>query len=147
MNKTLENKMNLYLANQLVNFVKLHDMHWNLKGRSFFTVHEKLEELYNQSAEIIDDVAERILALGGTPIATIKEAAEVATIKEMPAKGPKSDTDVIVELVSDTKWWIEASKELVALAEAESDGATADMFNDYVKEYQKLAWMLDAYLA
>lgn len=58
MSKKLYEKMNLYLANQEVAYIKLHNLHWYVKGRSFFTLHAKLEELYDQTAEIIDAVAE-----------------------------------------------------------------------------------------
>lgn len=93
MSKKLYEKMNLYLANQEVAYIKLHNLHWYVKGRSFFTLHAKLEELYDRTAEIIDAVAERLLA------------------------------------------------------DAAGDGVTADQFNDYLGEYQKLLWMLRSYIA
>ena len=133
MTKELEKKLNLYLANQLVDYVKKHNLHWNLKGSHFFTLHAKLEELYDEAGDILDEVAERILALGGNPVSSMKEAMAIATIKELE-NGPKS-----------TDYWIKDSKEIVELAEKEGDGVTADMFNGYTKEYQKLAWMLKSY--
>jgi len=80
MSKKLYEKMNLYLANQEVAYIKLHNLHWYVKGRSFFTLHAKLEELYDQTAEIIDAVAERLLAVGQAPVANMKEALALATI-------------------------------------------------------------------
>ena len=74
MTKELEKKLNLYLANQLVDYVKKHNLHWNLKGSHFFTLHAKLEELYDEAGDILDEVAERILALGGNPVSSMKEA-------------------------------------------------------------------------
>lgn len=144
MNKQLEDKLNIFLANQLVNYVKLHDMHWYVRGNAFFTLHTKLEELYDQSATILDDVAERILALKGKPVASLKEALKIATIKEMES-GYKSGEVVVKELITDTAWWIKDLKEIITLAEENNDGATADIFNDYLREYEKLAWMLEAY--
>ena len=55
MTKELEKKLNLYLANQLVDYVKKHNLHWNLKGTQFFTLHAKLEELYNETNDILDE--------------------------------------------------------------------------------------------
>lgn len=144
MTKEMEKKLNLYLANQLVDYVKKHNLHWNLKGSHFFTLHAKLEELYDQAGDILDEVAERILALGSNPVSSMKEALAIATIKELE-DGPKSTDAIIHTLVSDTDYWIKDSKEIVELAEKEGDGVTADMFNGYTKEYQKLAWMLKAY--
>ena len=144
MSKELESKLNLYLANQMIDYVKKHNLHWNLKGTQFFTLHAKLEELYEEAGDILDEVAERILALGGNPVSNMKEALEMATIKEL-GDGPKSADETIRALISDTDYWIKDSKEIVELAEKEGDGVTADMFNGYTKEYQKLAWMLKAY--
>ena len=144
MSKELESKLNLYLANQMIDYVKKHNLHWNLKGTQFFTLHAKLEELYEEAGDILDEVAERILALGGNPVSNMKEALEMATIKEL-GDGPKSADETIRALISDTDYWIKDSKEIVELAEKEGDGVTADIFNGFTKEYQKLAWMLKAY--
>lgn len=144
MTKELESKLNLYLANQMIDYVKKHNLHWNLKGTQFFTLHAKLEELYDEANDILDEVAERILALGGNPVSNMKEALAMATIKELDG-GPKSADETIRALVSDTDYWIKDSKEIVELAEKEGDGVTADIFNGFTKGYQKLAWMLKAY--
>lgn len=146
MSKKLYEKMNVYLANQEVAYIKLHNLHWYVKGRSFFTLHEKLEELYDQTAEIIDAVAERMLALGQAPVANMKDALALATIKELPGKAIASE-DVAKGLIADVEFWIKDSKEIVELAEAAGDGATADMFNEYLSDYQKLLWMLKSYMA
>ena len=144
MSKELESKLNLYLANQMIDYVKKHNLHWNLKGTQFFTLHAKLEELYEEAGDILDEVAERILALGGNPVSNMKEALEMATIKEL-GDGPKSADETIRTLISDTDYWIKDSKEIADLADKEGDSVTNDMFNGYTKAYQKLAWMLKAY--
>ncbi|EPF31955.1 hypothetical protein HMPREF9194_02310 [Treponema maltophilum ATCC 51939] len=146
MSKELEKKLNLYLANQLVDYVKKHNLHWNLKGSHFFTLHAKLEELYEEAGDILDEVAERILALGGNPVSNMKEALSIATIKELE-NGPKSTDQTIKALISDTDYWIKDSKEIAELADKEGDSVTNDMFNGYTKAYQKLAWMLKAYVS
>ena len=146
MSKELESKLNLYLANQMIDYVKKHNLHWNLKGTQFFTLHAKLEELYEEAGDILDEVAERILALGGNPVSNMKEALEMATIKEL-GDGPKSADETIRALISDTDYWIKDSKEIAELADKEGDSVTNDMFNGYTKAYQKLAWMLKAYVS
>ena len=138
MSKELESKLNLYLANQMIDYVKKHNLHWNLKGTQFFTLHAKLEELYDEANDILDEVAERILALGGNPVSNMKEALEMATIKEL-GDGPKSADETIRALISDTDYWIKDSKEIADLADKEGDSVTNDMFNGYTKAYQKLA--------
>ncbi len=146
MSNKLHEKLNEYLANQQVSYIKLHNLHWYVTGRSFFTLHAKLEELYDQTAQIIDDVAERLLALGGSPVASVKKALELTTVRELDDK-PISSGDAVKAMVSDVEYWIRDTKAVVELAEAEGDGATADQFNGYLGEYQKLLWMLKAYSA
>lgn len=145
MSKNLHDKLNEYLANQQIMYIKLHNLHWYVKGRSFFTLHAKLEELYDQTAEIMDNVAERLLALGGAPVASLKKALALASVKELEG-APISSDDTVKALISDVEYWIRDTKEIVQLAE-EDDGATADQFNGYLAEYQKLLWMLKAYIA
>lgn len=146
MSAKLYEKMNLYLANQEIGYIKLHNLHWYVKGRGFFTLHAKLEELYDRTATIIDDVAERLLALGQSPVANMKKALSMATVKELD-DAPISSDDTVRGLMADVECWIRDTKEIVELADEACDGATADQFNGYLTEYQKLMWMLRSYLA
>jgi starvation-inducible DNA-binding protein len=142
---SLVNKLNEFLANQQVFYVKLHNLHWYVVGPSFFTLHAKFEELYDESATIVDDVAERILALGGSPVASVKKASEIATIKELCDEKISGD-DSVKALIEDVKFFNNLSKEIRSLAGEEGDGVTEDQFNNYVGAYEKLLWMLEAYL-
>lgn len=146
MSKNLFEKLNEYLANQQVMYMKLHNLHWYVKGRSFFTLHAKLEELYDQTAQIMDDVAERLLALGGSPVASLKKALALSSVKELEDV-PISSDETIKSLISDVEYWIRDTKEIVKLAEDDDDGATADQFNGYLAEYQKFLWMLKSYIS
>ena len=145
MNNTLHEKLNVYLANQQVMYIKLHNLHWYVKGRSFFALHAKLEELYNQTAEILDDVAERLLAIGGKPVASAKKALALTVVKELEDTDISSE-DAVKALISDVEYWIMDSRDIVKLAEEENDVVTADQFTGYLGEYQKLLWMLKAFL-
>lgn len=144
MKKYIE-KMNKYLANQEVNYIKLHNLHWYVKGKGFFNLHAQMESLYDATADVIDDVAERILALGGSPVANLHEALKLASIEEKKSE-PIDSKHLVASLLVDVKYWIKDSKEISDLADEEGDKVTADLFNGYVKEYQKLKWMLDSYL-
>ena len=144
MSKELESKLNLYLANQMVDYVKKHNLHWNLKGTQFFTLHAKLEEYYDQTADIIDEVAERILAMGKLPVANLKKALEITKVKELP-DGAIDTAEAVRILTVDVEYWIHDSKELVELADKEGDVVTADIFTGYLKEYEKTLWMLKAF--
>lgn len=143
---SLTEKMNLYLANQEVAFIKLHNLHWYVQGSAFFTLHAKFEELYDHTADVIDEVAERLLALGQAPIANVKQALDIATIKELNS-APITSEESIRQLCTDVEYWVRDTKEIVALAEEEKDSVTADLFNGYLEHYEKLLWMLRAYQA
>lgn len=144
--KKLYEKMNQYLANQEVSYLKLHNLHWYVHGRSFFTLHVKFEELYDQTATIIDEIAERLLALGQNPVANYQDALKVATIKEL-TDAPISSEDAVKKLIKDVEYWIRDTKELVALSDEAGDAPTNDMFTGYQSEYEKLLWMLKAYIS
>lgn len=144
MKQELLAKMNAYLANQEIMYIKLHNMHRNLKGHGFFTLHSKLEEYYDQTAEIIDEVAERILAKDALPIANLKEVLEISKVKELPDKAINIDEAIRI-LTIDVEYWVNDSKEIVELADKEGDVVTSDIFTGYVKEYEKTLWMLKAF--
>jgi len=141
----LHEKMNEYLANQQVMYIKLHNLHWYIKGSGFFTLHAKLEELYNVTATTIDAVAERMLMIGASPVASLQGALKLAKVKELEDKAISSDEAVKV-LAKDVEWWIADTQAVIALADAEGDIGTVDMFSGYLNHYQSLQWMLQAYL-
>ena len=142
---TLYEKMNEYLANQQVMYIKLHNLHWYVKGYGFFTLHSKLEDLYNQTASVMDEIAERMLALGQSPVGSMKKALALTAVKELEDQ-PISSVDAAKKLLTDVEYWVHDTKQVVSLAEEADDAATADQFNGYLSEYQKLQWMLQSYL-
>ena len=78
----LEKILNEFLADLNVFYRKLQNYHWNIQGKDFFQVHSKLEELYNEINEQVDEIAEHILILGGQPLGTLKDYMEISKIKE-----------------------------------------------------------------
>ena len=144
MSKTVE-KLNLYLANLNVLYRKVQNYHWNIVGTGFFAVHEKLEEYYDAINEQIDDVAERILSIGGRPLGTLKDYLAVTTIKEAENKEIS-----ILEAVADVKKEFEAMlklvKEVKEAADEENDYGTSALVDEYISTYEKNLWMLNAYL-
>ena len=137
--------LNLYLANLNVLYRKVQNYHWNIVGTGFFSVHAKLEEYYDALNEQIDDVAERILSIGGRPLGTLKDYLEVTTIKEAENKEIS-----IPEAVADVKKEFEAmlklAKEVKEAADEENDYGTSALVDEYISTYEKNLWMLNAYL-
>ncbi|MEH7886122.1 Dps family protein [Bacillus sp. JJ1609] len=142
--KDVISAVNQQVANWTVLYTKLHNYHWYVKGRHFFTLHVKFEELYNEAGMIIDEFAERILALEGKPVATLKECLEMSSIKE--AKGNEKEEDMVSQLHDDFSNLVEELQQGIEVAEQEEDSATADMLTEVKKSLRKHMWMFKAYL-
>jgi len=136
--------LNKQVADWNLLFVKLHSFHWNVKGSSFFTLHQKFEELYDQAAEHIDELAERILSLKGVPASTMKEYLEISTIEE--ATGKESAEEMVQSLFSDYAAVIKDLKSGMDIANDHDDEITADMLLAIKADLEKQVWMLTAYL-
>ena len=135
--------LNRQVANWNVLYVKLHRFHWYVKGRDFFTLHAKFEELYNEAAQHIDDLAERVLSIGGKPLATMKEYLAVASIKE--AEGEMTAQQMVSETAADFRTLIGELARGMELAEAAGDEATSDMLLGIRASLEKHVWMLDSF--
>lgn len=145
-NKTsLEQLLNEQVANLNVLYVKLHNYHWYVKGSSFFTLHAKFEELYDEVTGQMDAIAERMLTLKWNPAATIKEYLDIATIQE--AAGKEEPQAMVQTLLEDLATLSESYQEGIGYAEKAGDVATADLLTGYVGSLEKHMWMLRAYLA
>ena len=139
------NRLNFYLANLNVLYRKIQNYHWNIVGAGFFSVHVKLEEYYDAINEQIDDVAERILSIGGRPLGTLKDYLEVTTIKEAKNK-EISILDAIADVKSDFEAMLKLTKEIKEVADKENDYGTSALVDEYISTYEKDLWMLNAYL-
>lgn len=136
--------LNVQIANWSVLYTKLHRFHWYVKGPHFFTLHEKFEELYNEAAANVDEIAERLLTIGGQPIATMKEYLEVATISE--EGNEKTANEMVQTVVNDYKAIKEQLLELAELADNNHDVITNDLAIGIIENIDKHIWMLSAYL-
>ncbi|MFE8703315.1 Dps family protein [Cytobacillus sp. FJAT-54145] len=136
--------VNKQVANWTVLYVKLHNFHWYVKGKGFFTLHEKFEELYNEANQHIDELAERILALEGNPVATMKECLQLATVQE--ATGNENEEQMVKSVTEDFEKLVEELQTGIDLAEQADDEGTADMLISIKQSLKKHIWMFKAYL-
>ena len=83
MKKELATKVNVYLANIGVSYIKLHNLHWNVVGSQFKAVHEYLETLYDTFADMLDATAEILKMNGEMPLASMKGYLSASTISEL----------------------------------------------------------------
>ena len=131
------------LADFQVHYMNLRGFHWNIKGRGFFVLHAKFEELYNDAAEKVDQIAERILMLGGKPENRFSEYLRVAKVKEI--SGVTRGDEAIGHILTTYSYLIGEERKLLALASEAGDEATVALMSDYLKEQEKMVWMLTAY--
>lgn len=144
MSEKLLEIVNKQVANWTVLYTKLHNFHWYVKGQQFFVLHEKFEELYNEANEHIDELAERLLALGGKPIATLQQSLETASVKE--ATGTESAEEMVQAIVNDFSILIKELKEGMDLAAEVGDDTTGDLLLSIHQGLEKHVWMLNSFL-
>ncbi|MGZ9583266.1 Dps family protein [Paenibacillus marinisediminis] len=140
----LQTQLNQQVANLNMMYVKLHNYHWFVKGSNFFTLHEKFEELYDEMTAKMDEVAERLLTIGGQPYATLKEYVAHATIQE--AAGNESSEQMLKQLIADFNQLVNEFGAASNEADNLGDKVTADMFVSMSADLEKHVWMLSAYL-
>ncbi|PTH53203.1 DNA starvation/stationary phase protection protein, partial [Staphylococcus arlettae] len=125
-NENVINVLNKQVANWTVAFTKLHNFHWYVKGPNFFSLHTKFEELYDEASQYVDDLAERILAVGGNPVGTLKESLEMSIIDEA-GKGYTAE-QMVSELSKDFTNVSKQLEEAIEVASDAEDDVTEDMF-------------------
>lgn len=131
------------LADFQVYYTNLRGFHWNIKGHAFFILHSKFEEIYNDAAEKIDEIAERILMLGGTPYNKFSDYLKIAKVKEVDGVyTADASLHVVLETLSHL---ISEERKILSLASNVKDDVTVALMSDYLKEQEKMVWMLTAY--
>jgi starvation-inducible DNA-binding protein len=142
--KTMAEVLNQQIANWTVLYVKLHNYHWYVKGNQFFTLHAKFEEFYNEAALHIDELAERLLALKGQPVATMKECLALASVQE--ATNQEDAQQMVQTLVNDFEQINKELREGMELADEQNDEVTGDMLLAIHSSLEKHIWMLTSFL-
>ena len=131
------------LADFQVYYTNLRGFHWEIQGRGFFVLHGKFEDMYNDTASKIDEIAERILTLGGTPENKFSEYLKIARIAEV--SGVTRSSEAIEHVLETYKHFIAEERKLIEVANEANDAVTVDMLTGYLKEQEKMIWMLVAF--
>ena len=139
-------KLNPYLSDLVVMYLKLHDLHWNVKGKMFVQVHQYTEARYDDMAEKFDEIAELIIMQGESPVATSKEYFELAKIQEI-GKGRYSDSEVLEVLLKDLSYLKEEATELRNEFDKESNFEIVSVLEGHIASYAKEIWFLQSMMA
>jgi starvation-inducible DNA-binding protein len=134
------------LADQFVLYAKARNYHWNVTGPYFFSLHDVFEKIYDELAEDIDSVAERIRALGSKSPGTLKEFLSLSTLHEEPGKYP-DHVSMVQNIVNDFETITEKINSAASKMQNEyKDEVSASMFYGLAEKYQKTVWVLESFL-
>lgn len=140
----LVERLNDLLANYMVFYQNARGLHWNIRGEKFFELHLKFEELYTDLLLKVDEVAERILTLGGEPLHTFSEYIRVSSVQPV---SHVSRPDESVRAVLDAfQILLLKQRDLLDLSAEAGDEGTNALMSDYIRVQEKLVWMYSAYL-
>jgi starvation-inducible DNA-binding protein len=132
------------LADSHIIYLKTQGFHWNVAGPQFEPLHTLFQEQYTERANAIDEVAERIRALGAKAPASFSEFKQLSSISE--ETGAPAANAMISQLLSDHTTASRTALQAVTAAEARGDVATADLATQRVTQHEKTAWMLSSLL-
>jgi len=144
MNKTNE-ALKQIQADATVFYQKLRSFHWTVAGERFFQLHEKFEEAYNRWADQIDDVAERIVINGGTPLLSLESLRAASKIQE--ESGVRPARAMVESVVADSRRLLELVSNAIQVAESEGQHGTVNLLEGIRDKEEKALWMLSACLA
>jgi len=143
--KELINELNVLLSNFQVYYQSLRGLHWNIKGKNFFELHLKFEELYTDAQEKIDIIAERILTLQGTPLHTFSDYTKIAKVPI--ANHISNDEEGLKLVVRSLSELLKIERVILDLSDKADDEGTNSMMSDFISEQEKTVWMLNAWLS
>ncbi|MEX0904133.1 MAG: Dps family protein [Balneolaceae bacterium] len=132
------------LADTYMVYLKTHNYHWNVTGKFFHSLHEQFEEQYTELAEAIDEIAERIRAIGFRAPGSFHEFKELTSIEE--------DTDqpdaleMVRRLAVDNETILRTAREILPICNEAGDEATTDIITQRLHLHSKTAWMLRSHL-
>ena len=142
--KAISDDLNHLLANFQIYYQNLRGIHWNIKGKRFFDLHAKFEELYTDANLKVDEIAERILTLSETPLHTFDDYIKAAKV---PVGKNVSEDEKAVKLIVDSLTeLLKIERQILSASDEANDEGTNSMMSDFITEQEKTVWMMKAWL-
>lgn len=138
--KSIVDGLSRLLADTYTLYLKTHNFHWNVTGPMFQTLHLMFETQYTELATAVDDIAERIRALGSPAPGTYGDFARLTSLKEPDGVPPAQE--MIRQLVQDQETVVRTARSMLAIVDKASDEPTADLLTQRMQIHEKTAWML-----
>ena len=136
--------LNELLANFQIYYQNLRGIHWNIKGKRFFDLHVKFEELYDDANMKVDLIAERILTLGETPMHTFQDYMSKAKVPV--GKNVSQDEKAVRLIVESLAALLKIERSILDTSGEANDEGTNSMMSDFISEQEKTVWMMKAWL-
>ncbi len=142
--KTYTEALNTLLSSYQIHYQNLRSLHWNIKGQNFFELHLKYEELYTRAQMIIDELAERLLSIGETPLHRFDQYLASSEIKENPLI---TDGKPGMQYIHDAQEvLLKQERRLLEMSGDTNDEGTSALMSDLIREKEKTNWMFAAWL-
>ncbi|WP_072403004.1 Dps family protein [Flaviramulus basaltis] len=143
--KDLADDLNQLLANFQIYYQNLRGIHWNIKGKRFFDLHVKFEELYTDANMKVDLIAERILTLGETPLHTFEDYTAKGSVPV--GKNISQDEKAVTLIVDSLTQLLKIERQILDKSDDANDEGTNSMMSDFITEQEKTVWMMKAWLS
>ena len=141
--KEMVTELNVLLSNFQVYYQNLRGIHWNIRGKRFFELHVKFEELYNDAQLKVDMVAERILTIDGNPLHTFEDYIKHNKLKV--GKSISNDEKAVQLIIDSLSDLLKIERELLNKSDEINDEGTNAMMSDFISEQEKTIWMMRAW--
>ncbi len=141
--KPVLEELSKLLADYQVFYSNVRGLHWLIEGDQFFDFHPKYEEYYDDLAELVDTVAERILTIGGVPESRFSVYLKQSKVKE--AAGISDPRKGVSTVLENLKLCVSQLRATEAIATKAGDLGTADMMVEHLRDLEKKIWMMSAY--
>ncbi len=138
--------LNVLLSDEYLLYTKTRKNHWNVVGASFMEMHKLFESHYEELDGFVDDIAERVRAIGGTAMGTMREFLDNTRLKEAPGKIPEAEGMIAVSLADHEHIIQSIRADLDTVQNKYHDAGTVDFLTGLLEKHEKTAWMLRAYL-
>jgi len=137
--------LNQQLADTSDLYSQAKQAHWNVKGAQFFQLHELFDKLADQLQDFVDLIAERVTALGGTALGTVRMSAAASRLPDFPvdANGSMATVQALVQRFAQLS---KTTRSAIEAATAAGDADTADLFTEVSRDLDKSLWFLEAHL-
>lgn len=142
--KATVKELDVLLSDYHLYYQKLRNFHWNIIGKSFFDLHEKFEELYEDAKQKVDEIAERILTLRHQPLSNYSDYLKNSNLKE--ASSDITDVKMVELLLKDHGALLNQMRSVIKAADDCGDEGTIDLIGAYIRELEKVSWMLETWV-